>query len=134
MMWYSDIIYDELVKWLQKRNWYDDTIEDLIWFNKNYAITPSYNPIIGRTWTTEYDWLAWYEDISVNSIEIVKPGIPMRQKTTYFTNEPTITFNNHTMDIEWHRTNTDFERLMEYFYKACFGTKTEILFRQISRV
>ena len=129
ILWNSDEFYNQLNEYLNL----NDIQQDLFNFNRNMMITPDYNPSIGRSWSNHYDWLSWFNTHFTGVVTDKISQFPKKINISYMATDTHTTYSVYDpLEILWHKQNNELEHLMDYFYKCCYGSKTDKLFKNIT--
>ena len=140
ILWWHEDFYKQFETWLAEKHpdWYDEQIADLIKYNKNMLPTPDYNPVQGRSWVNIYDWQKWIES-NFNGVTYtnVIPGPGEKFLVRYNTYQSTTAYsntNNTRLDMLWYTIDDPKEKLIDYFYKICFGCKANKFFEDVEKI
>jgi hypothetical protein len=86
--------YSALERWLEKKNWIDDPLRDLIQFSQQMIKTIDYDPTAGKQVEAQYDWITWLFDPSKEPTNM--PVLLKIEDTTFGPVDSTISW--HKMD------------------------------------
>lgn len=120
--WNSAELYQQIYDWLEPE--LDDRMKDLFNYNKNIFLSPNYNPTVGRQWKNTYDWHSWFSKY-FTGITLAKVTDQPKKILSHYAASDTHTAYGFgdPLPILWHNETSNSEKLLEYFYKTCYGTK-----------
>ena len=81
----------------------------------------------------EDDWLSWFNTHFTGVVTDKISQFPKKIDISYMATDTHTTYSVYApLEILWHKQNNELEHLMDYFYKCCYGSKIDKLFKNIT--
>lgn len=117
-----DLFFEGVLLAISKLTELDDKIIDLCHYSKNRLIDIDYQPTVGRTFETVYDWPKYIQTTVLD-----------KTAQKYTINETQMYFDNRYFDIDWNQYDS-IERYKHFVYRVCYSVRYSKVFQQMKIV